>query len=64
VRSQRIVPRVVEINAVGVAVDHRPHEVQVVHTAFEFVRRGAGILHREMRKAAAAVRPPFYLFGQ
>jgi hypothetical protein len=58
------VARVVEIDAVGVAVDHRPHEAEVVHTAFEFVGCGAGILHGEMRKAAVAVRPPFYLFGQ
>jgi len=35
-----------------------------VHAAFELVGCGAGILHGEMRKAAVAVRPPFYLLGQ
>ena len=47
----------IEILAVGVAVDHGAAEFQLSHAAFQLVGRGFGILHGQMPKAGIAVRP-------
>src|SRR6516225_5106482 len=45
----------VEVLAVGVAVDHRPAQPELVHRALELVGCGAGVLHRQMGEAAVTV---------
>ena len=54
---ERIERRMVEILAVGVAVDHGAAEFQLAHAALELVGGAARVLHRQMRKAGIAVRP-------
>ena len=46
----------VEILAVGVAVDHGAAEFQLAHAALELVGGAARVLHRQMREAGIAVR--------
>ena len=41
----------IEIVATGLAVDQRALEPEILDGALEFVGRGSGILHRQMRKA-------------
>jgi len=47
----------IEILPVGVAIDHGAAEFQLAHAAFEFVRRGLGVLHRQMREAGITIGP-------
>jgi hypothetical protein len=54
----------VEILAMGVAVDHGAAELQFVDTALQFVRRRARILHRQMRETRIALRMPADFPGQ
>ena len=54
----------IEILAVGVAVDHGAGEFQVAHAALEFVGRGLCVLHRKMREAEIAVRRLLHLGRQ
>ncbi len=45
----------IEILAVGVAIDHGAAEFQIANAALEFVGRGLRVLHGKMREAAIAV---------
>ena len=56
--------RMVEILAVGVAVDHGAAEFQLPDAALELVGGGLGVLHRQMREAGIAVRPLLDFLGQ
>jgi len=47
----------IEILPVGVAVDHRPAEFQVVHAAQQLVSGGQRVLHGQMREARIAIGP-------
>ncbi len=58
---QRISVGMIEILAVGVAVDHGAGEFQIAHAALEFVGRGLCVLHRKMREAEIAVRRLLHL---
>ncbi len=48
--------RVIEILAVGVAVDHRAAEFEVAHAAFEFGGGGGRVLHGEVSETGIAIR--------
>src|SRR5262245_38817806 len=58
---ERIVSRVVEINAVGVAVDHRTDETEFTHATLQLVGSSSRVLHGEMCKARVAARPVLHL---
>src|SRR5262249_61165354 len=46
------VPRsVVQVLAVGMAIDHGAAEFELAHASFELVRGGGGLLHWEIRQA-------------
>ena len=61
---ERIIGPVVEIFAVGVAVDHGAAELELAHAALELVGGGLGILHGQMRKAGIAVRTLLHFLGE
>src|SRR6516165_4987899 len=46
----------VEILAVGVAIDHGAAELELAHGALELVGGGLDVLHREVGKPAVAIR--------
>ena len=54
---ERVERRVVEILAVGVAVDHGAAEIELAHAPLEFVGRRTRILHGKMREARISVGP-------
>ena len=47
---ERQVPRIVEIKAVGMAVDERAPETELPHAALELPGGGIGLLHGQMRE--------------
>lgn len=53
----RIECQIVEVLAVGMAVDHDTAKSQLAYAALEFVGRGAGILHGEVAEARITIRP-------
>ncbi len=61
---ERMQRRMVEILAVGVAVDHGAGEFEVAHATFQLVGGAARILHRQMRKAGIAVGALLHLARQ
>ena len=61
---ERIERRVIEILAIGVAVDHGAAEFEVVHAALQLVRGGERILHREVREAGILIGPLLNLARQ
>src|SRR5262249_31897452 len=48
---------VVQVLAVGMAIDHGAAEFELAHASFELVRGGGGILHWQMREAGVPLRP-------
>ena len=52
---ERVQRRVVEILAIGVAVDHRPAKLQLAQAALQFIRCSLRVLHGKMREAGIAV---------
>ena len=52
---ERIVAAVVEIDAVGLAIDQRALEAEIVHAALQLVGCHAGVLQGEMGKSSVAV---------
>jgi hypothetical protein len=48
--------RIIEIFAVGMAVDQSSTKSEVAYAPFQIVRGRGGILHRKMRKTGVATR--------
>ena len=53
--SKWIMARIVEIHALGLAVDHRSDETEIANATLELVGRGRRALHCEMSKARVAI---------
>src|SRR5262250_601295 len=47
---------VVQVLAIGMAIDHGAAEFELAHASFKLVRGGGGILHGQMRKPRVALR--------
>jgi hypothetical protein len=52
---ERVQRPVIEILAVGVAVDHRPAKLQLAQAALQLIRCSLRVLHGKMREAGIAV---------
>ena len=61
---ERIVARIIEINAVGVTVDHRTHKAELADATLQLVGGSGRVLHGEMRKTRIAIGPALHLRGQ
>ena len=56
--------RMVEILAMGMAVDHGAAEFQVAHATLQLIGGAARVLHRQVSKAGIAVRPLLHFTGE